>query len=41
MITAIIGIRLSYPLAAWWAKLTNPLSAADKQLNRTKAELLD
>jgi membrane-associated phospholipid phosphatase len=41
MITAIIGIRLSYPLAAWWEKLTNPLSAADKQLNRTKAEFPD
>jgi membrane-associated phospholipid phosphatase len=38
MIIAIIGIRLSYPLAAWWAKLANPLSAADKHLNQAKAE---
>ncbi len=41
MITAVIGIRLSYPLTAWWTNLVNQANPNAKQLERAKAEILD
>jgi membrane-associated phospholipid phosphatase len=41
MITAVIGIRLSQPLAAWWAKVASQSTLNAKQPERANAEILD